>query len=150
MTHAIDDGPRNALVASGLLPGERQSVFRAELYAVNAAISVAERMRIFCDNAAVVKDVVKIVSHGYSHSHWINHPDRDVLQTTAKLLATKGVGCVRISWVKAHRSVESAVTTKDLWRIHHNSKADDAAKSALKLQSDALRSTGNYSESAQR
>ena len=89
VTHAVDTGPRNRLVALGLLPGEQQSVFRAELYAVNAAISVAARVRIFCDNAAVVKDVLKLISHGYSHGHWISHPDRDLIHTTAKLLATK-------------------------------------------------------------
>ncbi|CAE7253684.1 unnamed protein product [Symbiodinium sp. CCMP2592] len=133
VTKAVDDRPTNLELAKGILPGDQQSVFRAELYAVNTAISLAPRCHIYCDNSAVVTILLHLLANGFIRKHWICHPDRDLITTMANLLSHKAPGSVRVTWVKAHRDFASATSPKDLWRIHHNSKADQSAKDALGL-----------------
>ena len=133
VTHAVDDGPRNNAMASGILPGDQQSVFRAELYAVNVAIAMSHKCYIYCDNSATVTVVRGLLARGYNPKHWINHRDRDLVAMCAKLLSKKPVGTVNIDWVKAHRQLSDATSARDLWRIFHNAKADNLAKSALAM-----------------
>ena len=131
VTQARDQGPSNVTKAAGLLPGDQQSVFRAELYATNAALLLSERCHVYCDNSAVASILRTLLANGYTAKHWINHKDRDLIATTAKLLARREYGSTRISWLKAHRSLQSASSSIDLWRIYHNDKADKAAKHVL-------------------
>ncbi|OLP89596.1 hypothetical protein AK812_SmicGene28935 [Symbiodinium microadriaticum] len=156
VTHAVDDGPRNNAMASGILPGDQQSVFRAELYAVNVAIAMSHKCYIYCDNSATVTVVRGLLARGYNPKHWINHRDRDLVAMCAKLLSKKPVGTVNIDWVKAHRQLSDATSARDLWRIFHNAKADNLAKSALAMLPaaasdlrDKIRSTF-YSDAALR
>ncbi|CAE7360715.1 unnamed protein product, partial [Symbiodinium sp. CCMP2456] len=127
VTLAETSSERNTVLASGTLVGKRQTVFRAELHAVIIAIMVANRVRVFCDNASVVRDVNRILSSGFAHSFWNAHPDRDLLLTVAKVVSGRSRNDIQVIWTKAHRQPSQAVNFFDLWTIHHNARADKAA-----------------------
>ena len=90
----------------------------------------------FCDKSAAVAIVCNLLANGYNAKQWINHKDRDLVATTAKLLSQKAPWCVRITWIKAHRELVTATSACDtvtFGEIFHNARADDLAKSALSL-----------------
>ena len=100
VTYAHDDGPRNTTLCAGILPGRRQTVFRAEFQAVNAAIASVPSANIYTDNQAVAGIVHQLLVNGYGDERWITHPDRDLIHTCARLLSGKQRNAISISWVR--------------------------------------------------
>ncbi|CAE7413448.1 unnamed protein product [Symbiodinium sp. CCMP2592] len=131
VTCAHDGGPRNTTLCAGLLPGRRQTVFRAEFHAVNAAIASVPSANIYTDNQAVAKIVNQLLVSEYTDEAWIAHHDRDLIRTCSRLLSSKQRGAFSVTWVKAHRPLTSACNNYDLWLIHHNAAADSAANKPL-------------------
>ena len=124
---------KNQLVASGILPGRQQTVFRAELFPVLVVLATGVKSRIYCDNSAVVRNIHHLQHYGYQPLKWASHPDRDLIKTAASLLATRAADDVKIIWVKAHRQLYEACNTYDLWCIFHSSIADECARKAFYL-----------------
>ncbi|CAE7792033.1 unnamed protein product [Symbiodinium sp. CCMP2592] len=133
VTEAEESSKNNTLRSSGLLPGRKQSVFRAELHAANVAIAMSRKAVIYVDNEATMRRVRQILSGTLYDTELIQHPDRDLLQTTISLLKSRAPGDVHIYWTKSHRSLYDATGSRDLWCIYHNAKADSHAKAAGKL-----------------
>ncbi|CAE7817828.1 unnamed protein product [Symbiodinium sp. CCMP2592] len=133
VTQAKPFTKENRLIAAGVLPGRLQTVFRAELFAVVVVLATKVKARIFCDNAAVVKDIIHIQQWGYQPLKWASHADKDLLKTAATLLSGRSAQDVSIQWVKAHRQVYEACNAFDLWCIYHNNIADEQARKAMSL-----------------
>ncbi|CAE7670465.1 unnamed protein product [Symbiodinium sp. CCMP2456] len=131
VTCAHGDGPKNTVLTAGLLPGGKQTVFRAEFQAVNVAIASAPCVDVYTDNQAVARIVNHLLVSGYCNERWFTHPDRGLIVTCSRLLARKARGDVTVTWVKAHRAITSAANNRDLWLIHHNAAADSAAQQPL-------------------
>ena len=129
VTEASDDSNTNVVRAGGILVGMRQTVFRSELHAINAAILLSDCATIYSDNKAAVKRTQQILAGKLSQTLLFQHPDRDLLMTTQKILAGRSPGSIRVVWVKSHRQLYEATGCFDLWCIYHNQKADEAAKS---------------------
>ena len=133
VTQATHMTKENRLIAAGVLPGRLQTVFRAELFAVVVVLVTRVKARIFCDNAAVVRDITHIQQYGYQSLKWASHPDKDLLKTAATFLSGRLAGTVSVQWVKAHRQIFQACNAYDLWCIYHNSVADEQARRAISL-----------------
>ncbi|CAE6945510.1 unnamed protein product [Symbiodinium sp. CCMP2592] len=127
VTLATPHSHENTPIHLGVLPGRKQTVFRAELFAVNTAIASALNLKVFCDNESVVRDVNDILHFGYRAHKWNTHPDRDLLRVTAALLHGRDKKCIQVIWAKAHRDVTDAAGALDLWQIYHNNCADRQA-----------------------
>ncbi|CAE7621051.1 RTase [Symbiodinium sp. CCMP2592] len=132
VTEATQYSPSNTCREQGLLVGRRQTVFRAELQAVNVALAISDSCTIYCDNESVVRRVQQIIAGQLSGTVLIQHKDRDLLRNTVALVKAKVPGSIAIVWTKAHRQPHEASGAQDLWCIHHNNKADFHAKQAGK------------------
>ena len=132
VTWALDEGAANRVLASGLLPGRSQSVFRAEFQAVFTAIVITNSADIYCDNQAVVTIVNQLIAFGYVEERWAAHESRDLIRATARALAARPPGSFAVYWIKAHRKPSDARGERDLWMIIHNEVADTAAKASLR------------------
>ena len=132
VTKTTKMSPQNTLCASGVVPGGFHSIFRAELHAANVAFRIAgqNRCTVFCDNKAVVAIVQCLLAEGYNPKRWCTHPHRDLIATTAGILSS-GLGSYNIRWLKARRNKYDATDPEDLWRIHHNDRADLHAKAVF-------------------
>ncbi|CAE7903907.1 unnamed protein product [Symbiodinium microadriaticum] len=86
VTCTHDAGPQNTTLTAGILPGRRQTVFRAEFQAVNTAIALVHAADIYTDNLAVSRIVAHLILHGYSSERWMAHHDRDLIVTCSRLL----------------------------------------------------------------
>ncbi|CAE7560123.1 unnamed protein product, partial [Symbiodinium sp. CCMP2456] len=72
---------QNKLISSGILPGKLQTVFRAELFAVIVVLALQKKSKIYCDNAAVVRDIQHLQQYGYQDLKWSTHADKDLMKT---------------------------------------------------------------------
>ena len=143
VTEAQPQESTNHVISSGILPGMIQTVFRAELFAVNVALAYDGCCEIFCDNQAAVKVVQAVINGNDTMDYWVTHPDRDLIQTTINILKRKQPGSCKIFWTKAHKSLHDARDFSELWQIFHNNRADILAKQALHSMSDELRKRRN-------
>ena len=108
VTEASDDSNTNVVRAGGILVGTRQTMFRSELHAINAAILLSDRATIYSDNKAAVKRTQQILAGKLSQTLLFQHPDRDLLMTTQKILAGRSPGSIRVVWVQSHRQLYEA------------------------------------------
>ena len=115
------------ILESGPLPGIRQTSMRAEIYAVHRALRLAlannADMMIWCDCAAVVRKLHKLLQGGEVRR---NSPNSDLWRTIfhdIQHLRTQ----VGITKVAAHRKIESAASALEEWCFRHNHFSDHAA-----------------------
>eukprot|EP00438_Fugacium_kawagutii_P027016 Skav232514 [mRNA] locus=scaffold1096:710531:712861:+ [translate_table: standard] len=128
-------------VAQGGVPGQWQTVLRAEATALLAAISFASRLgkpcRIWCDNDLVVKRCRKIQRGQFRITRLIT--DHDLWEQLAEML--RRCPCsVEIIKVASHQTVENA-SDLEAWVFAGNDAADRAARHAMQcLPSSVLQS----------
>ena len=131
-------------LASGILPGYRQDICRAETYAIHMAITLFNSGVIYCDNQSVVDAFHTLVDLPFDVFAWRTHPNLDLWSEIASVLVAKGPSSFQVQKVKAHRSVHQAEGVLDQWTIVGNDKADSWAKSSIfeYLESVGLSSQG--------
>ncbi len=123
---------QSSVVAAMPLGGITQSVFRAELFAVLAALTYAEvagrGVRIWSDCLSVVRKFVLLTQGSKrlrpSTAHY------DLWSQILEKVSGIGVSLVRLIKVPAHESLANATCDFDEWLIYHNQCVDLAAKQA--------------------
>ena len=123
---------QTAVIAAMPLGGLTQSIFRAELFAVLAALTYAEAagrgVRISSDCLSVVRKFVLLVNG--SKRLRPNTAHYDLWCRVLDKVSAIGVSLVRLIKVPAHESLDSATCDFDEWLIYHNQCVDLAAKQA--------------------
>ena len=116
------------VVDSGPLPGLLQSSYRAEIYAVIRALSIArlqhEQVCLWSDCSAVVTRLQKLLQ---GREPKPNSAHSDLWNQIYLLLQDFAHGQVSITKVAAHRTQTSAVSPLEEWCFANNSVADQAA-----------------------
>lgn len=133
-------GQTAGVISSGPLPGISQTAFRAELFAVAVALHWASvsrvRVRLWLDCLGVVNKLVLILLGVWSVSP--NQPHADLWNWIASSVSDLGVHNVRVIKVPAHRSLDSATSRLDWWKIYNNDAADRAARLANQGRSEVF------------
>ncbi len=123
---------KSAVVAAMPLGGITQSVYRAELFAVLAAVTYAEKagkgVRIWSDCLSVVRKFILLVAG--SKRLRPNTAHYDLWCRILDKVAIIGAPLVRLIKVPAHECLDSATCDFDEWLIFHNQCVDLAAKQA--------------------
>ena len=96
VTEATPQSNINQIRAGGLLAARRQTVFRLELHAVNSAIVLSRKATISSDNEAAVRRVRQI---NMPEMMLAQHPDRELLRTTKRLLQGRDVEDIQVIWI---------------------------------------------------
>ena len=119
-------------VGTGLLPGLKQSINRAELWAVYVAFLWALEhgvtLWIYSDSSYVVNGVQRLQREGIVPHGWDNI---DLWTKVLHSLQCFG-SSPQIFKTRAHRCESEASTEQEAWEIHWNSMADVNAKAALR------------------
>eukprot|EP00438_Fugacium_kawagutii_P011445 Skav223455 [mRNA] locus=scaffold184:98175:103062:- [translate_table: standard] len=117
-------------LSSGGVPGQWQTVARAELMALLSAIAFAvtcsKPVRIWSDNQAVANRAHAISTNMFSVTNKI--ADHDLWQQVADLLA--GAHDVTFQQIRSHQCIDSQPEWKQ-WAFIHNNLADVEAALAL-------------------
>ena len=126
--HAIKNSHHSTLVISGILPGRRQTPFRAErdFFAFMCGMSCSMNSIIFTDCKAVWKGITRLQREGWNELHWLSSPDYDLWRVAFQILDVPGRSLIT-EWVEAHRSLHQAVSLQDTWRIYQNAQVDKSA-----------------------
>ena len=130
VAHSGGNGYDNDIVAAGLVPGQHQSAYRAELFGFKHALTIALQadvpcVRIWCDCQSVITTAVRFQRHLIrlkpNSSHW------DLWQEVVRLIHALG-SRLRICQVHSHNQVSSGLTEIESWAYWHNSLTDIAAE----------------------
>eukprot|EP00438_Fugacium_kawagutii_P028468 Skav218395 [mRNA] locus=scaffold790:223414:232971:+ [translate_table: standard] len=123
---------RSELLGAGHVPGLCQTAYRGELYAVKMAIEwvvgTTTVLVIWCDNAAVVRGVNRIL-----HRQRIpkpNQPHSDLWREIFGVVQSLQPAQLQIRKVMSHGDPARAVSMVEAWAFHHNSLVDSAAVGA--------------------
>ena len=136
--HASHDGVGSNLIASGVVPGRKQTPFRAELFGFMVALSVSINSVISTDRKSVYIGILRLLRDGWDAVHWLSIPDEDMWRVAWDILKHPGRR-VSVQWVEAHRHVHEARSTRDAWQIYHNNLVDRSASTdANPLTGDLL------------
>ena len=127
---AEPNSAKSTLLASGPLPGRKQTAYRSEIYAVINALSVSTFSDIYTDCYNVYRGVLKLQTAGWIELDWKASPDIDLWKTLWRLLAEPGRQH-GFYWVRAHRLPSDAKGTVDLWCILQNRSVDASADIAI-------------------
>ena len=118
-------------VAKGGMPGQWQTVLRAEIQAVITAVCLAKLhpgpARIWCDNALVVRRFCQLVNGQFSPSPI--RPDHDLWQRLADVLSSHSLP-IKIFKVASHQRIDNEDFVL-AWIFAGNTAADKAAGSAM-------------------
>ena len=128
LTQVLDLGP---------LPGLLQSAYRAEIFAVWRALSLArlqtEQVHVWSDCGAVVKRLERLLA-GCEHKPNCAHSD--LWGLIHRCLGDFRAGQVVVHKVAAHQGVNSAMSQLKNGAFTHNSFADQTAMHAQRRRSD--------------
>ena len=122
---ARDQTNESNLVASGILPGRKQTPFRAELFACMVAMSVSLDATIYTDCRAVFLGITRLQREGWCELAWLSSPDMDLWRVAWNIL--RHPRRLQIVWLGAHRSINQAHSANDAWQIFHNALTDKSA-----------------------
>ena len=111
------------LIASGILPGRKQTPFRAELFGFMVALSVSLNSVIYTDCKVVYTGILRLLKDGWDPLYWMSSPDADMWKTAWDILKHPSRQ-VSVQWIESHRRLENARGTTDAWRIFHNNLVD--------------------------
>ena len=129
MAHPFGNGYDNDLVAAGLVPGQHQSAYRAELLGFKHALALATAttakcVRVWCDCQSVITTAVRFQRHLLrlkpNSSHW------DLWHQVVDLIHQLGPR-LQICQVFSHNQISSGLTEIEAWAYWHNSLTDIAA-----------------------
>ena len=120
---AFQDSHESVLIAAGVLPGRKQSPFRAELYAFMIAMSASLDAVVFTDCKAVFQGITRMQREGWCELAWLSSPDFE-LWRAAWLILRHPQRKLQAVWLESHRSLNQARSAADSWRIYHNSQVD--------------------------
>eukprot|EP00438_Fugacium_kawagutii_P018206 Skav230728 [mRNA] locus=scaffold401:270970:281509:+ [translate_table: standard] len=127
-------GPCPLILAAGVLPGLRQTAFRAELYAVVIAVELASitgsGLRLRCDNEGVVKGLRRIL---LGMRPKINAPNSDLWKRIVAVVDRRCLCSLEIMHVAAHQA--AAAGDEQVW---YNNLADKTAVHANRHRGDAF------------
>eukprot|EP00435_Cladocopium_sp_Y103_P026527 s79_g6.t1 len=133
---SADQCPLGVLGAS-VLPGLCQTAFRAELYALAVVVHWCAmrgaRVCLWLDCLGVVSKFLLVIRGGWSVP--CNHPHADLWMWIRNSVEHLGVERVRVFKVAAHKSLVTAKSQFDRWKIAHNDAADRAARLANQARS---------------
>ncbi len=129
MAHSKGNGYDNDLLAAGVVPGQHQSAFRAELFGFRHALAIAVEVRvpvvrIWCDCQSVVNMAIRmqkgllVEKPNGSHADVWNEVRRLLLQLDQRLM---------ICHVFSHNQISSGLSEIEMWAYWHNSLTDIAA-----------------------
>ena len=113
-------------LTSGLLPGRKQTAYRAEIFAVIHALAASKAADIYTDCFNVYRGFLHLQTKGWVELDWVSSPDRDLWRTLWRLLSEDGRQH-SITWIRAHRHVHEATGSTDLWHILQNRAVDSSA-----------------------
>ena len=116
------------IVEKGFVQGE-QNNYRAELYAVLAALQHATEATVFIDNQAVVFGMWRLQSTAWQEHYWSKQAEYNLWSVIWSVFSTRKTELWRFVHVVSHRELCSARDDVDAWCIVHNRHADEAAKS---------------------
>ena len=114
------------LLATGTLPGRKQTAFRAELWAVMIAMSTCTNSVIYTDCKGVFLGILKLQKYGWSELAWLSSPDIDLWKGAWSILSFPGRRLV-IEWTRSHQSLSDARSANEMWRTYHNGLTDRSA-----------------------
>ena len=110
-------------LASGTLPGRKQTAFRAELYAVVVALSCSLNSIVYTDCKGVYTGFLRLMREGWCELSWIAAPDADLWKGAWDILQVDGRR-FSIEWTKAHRELASVGNFTEMWKAYHNNLVD--------------------------
>ena len=139
---ASPDGTHSDVIASGVLPGRKQTPFRAELFGFTVALSVSLNSIIYTDCRAVYLGIVRLLRDGWDPVHWLSIPDADMWRTTYDILSYPNRR-VSVQWIESHRQLEHARSARDAWRIYQNNMVDRSASTDANPLTGELRHKWN-------
>ena len=123
---AVAQSHSGSLVATGTLPGRKQTAFRAELFAMMVAMSTCMNSIIYTDCRAVWLGIARLQRDGWDPLHWVTVPDADLWWGAWQIL-NQPERRLSVEWTKSHRSISEAANSFEAWSIYHNNLTDKAA-----------------------
>ena len=126
------------LLASGTLPGRKQTAFRAELFAFMIAMSSSLNSVIHTYCLGVYKGIVKLQREAWSELAWLSSADFDLWKGAWQILNVQGRRLVPV-WTPAHKDITTARSAKEAWKIYHNFLTDKSASIISNPLPDGLR-----------
>ena len=124
-----DNPMANQIIGAGHVIGHQQTAYRGELTAVLEAFRMcaqfAGRVRIWCDNQAVVTKTTKLLNGGRVN---VNRPHSDLWFEVSALIRSYALASrVQIIKVVSHCDGGMALTPVEEWAFWHNALVDAAA-----------------------
>ena len=104
---AFRDSHAGNVIAAGILPGRKQSPFRAELFALMVAMTASLNSIIFTDCRAVWQGILRLQKEGWNELFWLRSPDSDLWRSAWRILQHPGRK-LQVEWLESHRSLSSA------------------------------------------
>ena len=128
------------IVGAGVLPGVLQSAYRAELYALCAALHYVKQFgviaRVWTDCQNLVTTFRMFIS-GLKRLK-PNNPHVDLWKFVLETVRELPVNSFMVAKVPAHQSLTDVENDLEAWAVIGNSAADSAAKSANLARSSAV------------
>ena len=119
-------------VFSELLPGQLQTIYRAEVWAGTWAIARHRCITVHSDNSSFVKEAKKRLLRRTLGLPPLHHNHSDLWNLFEQIIATRDCSLIQVSKVKAHDSWQTAEDAHSAWRAWANDRADESAKAAVK------------------
>ena len=135
---AFQDSHESQLVTSGVLPGRKQSPFRAELHAFMVAMSVSLDSIIYTDCKAVFVGISRIQREGWCELAWLSSPDFEVWRAVWNIYKHPARK-LQVVWLNSHRSIHQAKSARDSWQIYHNAQVDKSASVYMNPLPDSIK-----------
>ena len=123
---AVLNSHEGKVLAQGVLPGRKQTAFRAELFAFMMAMSCSMHSVIHTDCLGVYKGIVKLQREGWCELSWLASPDLDLWQCAWQILSVPGRK-LQPEWTPAHKDITHAKSASQAWKIYHNALTDKCA-----------------------
>ena len=119
--------------SAGILPGQYQTIQRAELTAGIIAFSLYDRVHVFTDSAYFFNGATAMI-HAMGNDTNIVWPSEnlDLWVTLYQRLQGVDLDSVQVFKVKAHMKEEAMVTPFQKWSAYFNDRVDKAAKTVLR------------------
>ena len=111
------------LISSGVLPGRKQSPFRAEFFfAFMVAMAASLNSVVFTDCRAVWIGITRLQREGWNELFWLRSADSDLWRSAWKILQHPDRK-LKAEWLESHRHIGQVRGAMDAWKIFHNGQA---------------------------
>eukprot|EP00438_Fugacium_kawagutii_P022418 Skav206945 [mRNA] locus=scaffold1143:126263:131308:+ [translate_table: standard] len=114
-----------------VLPGQEQSAYRAEIWALLLALTRFKTLTVYSDCASMITVFSGLLTARRNHAQPVFREHADLWSLVWGLLLEKPIDAVVIHKVKAHTCWKSALDPTDFWKGQFNDKADKRAKNCL-------------------